>query len=596
MSTPDITKAISDNPIKNGGSLLHINKTGIEITFDNSRDIEPGLDALSPETTDRFDDRLYYGVSSGDGGNPFNQELNTTNSPTFNRLSLSSGIVFNDGTTQTTAASGVSGSLVIPTASIDLHNGGVQTAQVLQFDDNSKQSIITGPTPPSGNNSQRIIIQGQRAQGNGEGGDVYLWGGDANYNGGDIKIYAGDADNVSPDNGYGGYVNIDGGKGATNGGNVEITAGYSEGGQAGYVSIVGGPTSNGIAGNVTIQTNNSTKTWTFGADGTLNTPGIISLPNYTTVATGTFDNSTGGNNGISLNCYVGYELNWQGGHLKSTQDGGISAANIWCDSAIEFQGSGIDNMQIDSSGITYPDGTTQNSANISTTNITNFNTAVSGLIPTTAAESEKIVTTVFNKTGSTIPKFRVVYINGGQGDMPTISLASSTQETTSSKTYGITAEAIDHMSTGKLIVDGALTGLDTDQFNPSAPTGDVNGTILYLGTASGLPTTTKPSAPNHIVAIGTIVRTHQNEGVVEVRIQNGFELQELHNVAISSVSHNDILVYNSGTSLWQNNSMGVFSNPSGIAGASSITNIVSISQTDYDALVTKNSSTLYIIS
>lgn len=65
MSTPDITKAISDNPIKNGGSLLHINKTGIEITFDNSRDIEPGLDALSPETTDRFDDRLYYGVSSG---------------------------------------------------------------------------------------------------------------------------------------------------------------------------------------------------------------------------------------------------------------------------------------------------------------------------------------------------------------------------------------------------------------------------------------------------------------------------------------------------------------------------------------------------
>jgi len=34
------------------------------------------------------------------------------------------------------------------------------------------------------------------------------------------------------------------------------------------------------------------------------------------IARGTFDNGTGGDNGVSLNCAVGYELNWQGGKLS----------------------------------------------------------------------------------------------------------------------------------------------------------------------------------------------------------------------------------------------------------------------------------------
>ena len=178
-------------------------------------------------------------------------------------------------------SSSVSGLFPVQIAPVDLHNGGVQTAQVLQFDDDSIQSVITGPTPPSGDSSQRIIIQGQRAQGGGEGGDVYVWGGDSDANGGDIKIYAGDADNVSPDSGYGGYVNIDGGKGANTGGNIEITAGYSAGGQAGDVEIVGGSTSSGVAGDVKIKTNNNT--WTFSPEGNTSFPSgsIISETNNT---------------------------------------------------------------------------------------------------------------------------------------------------------------------------------------------------------------------------------------------------------------------------------------------------------------------------
>ncbi len=219
------------------------------------------------------------------------------------------------------------------------------------------------------------------------------------------------------------------------------------------------------------------------------------------------------------------------------------------------------------------------------TDISDFNIAVSGASPvkdivagtgtsissssgiytinsivTSVDEANKLVTNVFNKTGSPIPKFSVVYINGGQGDQPTIALASASGESTSSKTYGITAENIGNMSAGKVVVNGALTGLNTDQFNPTAPTGDVNGTVLYLSpTTPGGVTTTKPRAPNHMVAVGTIVRTHQNEGVVEVRIQNGFELEELHNVAVSGVTNGQFLQYNSSSGLWVPSNSGQFS-------------------------------------
>lgn len=326
----------------------------------------------------------------------------------------------------------------ISIGTVDLHNGGVQNAQILQFNNASYQSVITGPTPDTNTNAQRIIIQGQKGQGTGEGGDVYVWAGDASTNGGDIKIYAGDADDGA--SGQGGYVNIDGGKGATNGGNVEITAGYSEGNAAGNVNIIGGPTSTGTAGNVSIKTNNNNYIWAFTNSGNLNLPqgkvvnwgqnintlgppvagggtdrirlwdfegagsnfnyaigaegnhvwfamdvnngtggfkfysrdneifkisddSKLMFPNGTTVATGTFDNGLGGNHGISLNCAVGYELNWQGGHLRSSEIGNSSVTQpLYLDSPIQFPGTGITYMTMNASGITFADGTIQTTA------------------------------------------------------------------------------------------------------------------------------------------------------------------------------------------------------------------------------------------
>jgi hypothetical protein len=130
------------------------------------------------------------------------------------------------------------GTVVFPTLTVDLHNGGNQYAQTLQFGDDTQQAVITGPTPAANVNAQRLIIQGQRGNGTGEGGDVYFWAGDADTNGGDIKIYAGDADNVSA--GYGGYINLDGGSGYDGGGQISVTGGYSANGPGGTVNISAG--------------------------------------------------------------------------------------------------------------------------------------------------------------------------------------------------------------------------------------------------------------------------------------------------------------------------------------------------------------------
>lgn len=160
------------------------------------------------------------------------------------------------------------GSTRFPIIDADLHNESApQEAEVLQFS-STYQSVITNAVPAIDVDAQRIIIQGQRATGSGEGGDVYLWGGDAESNGGDIKIYAGDADGTG--GGYGGYVNIQGGSGYDNGGDVTIRGGTSPSNTGGSVAIYGG--TGDSYGQVTIT--NDTYTWTFSSNGNTTIPNL----------------------------------------------------------------------------------------------------------------------------------------------------------------------------------------------------------------------------------------------------------------------------------------------------------------------------------
>lgn len=166
--------------------------------------------------------------------------------------------------------------------------------------------------------------------------------------------------------------------------------------------------------------------------------------------------------------------------------------------------------------------------------------ANTGLIINTAVVN--LVTLVRNQTGNTIPAFSVVYISGATGNKPTISLASATLESTSSKTFGITATEIANNSTGYVVTIGELQNVDTSAFN--------EGDQLWLSPTAGQVQTTIPAEPYHSVFIGYIIRSHPNFGVVEVRIQNGVELDEVHDVSAANPSDGDVLQYVASTGLW----------------------------------------------
>ena len=57
--------------------------------------------------------------------------------------------------------------------------------------------------------------------------------------------------------------------------------------------------------------------------------------------------------------------------------------------------------------------------------------------PTIAQEAQRLITEVYNSTGATLTKGSIVYINGGQGNLPTVTKAIATGDATSAQTYGV---------------------------------------------------------------------------------------------------------------------------------------------------------------
>lgn len=150
------------------------------------------------------------------------------------------------------------------------------------------------------------------------------------------------------------------------------------------------------------------------------------------------------------------------------------------------------------------------------------------------------------KAGVALTKGQAVYVSGADGTNMVVSKASNGAESTSSKTLGIIAQNLALNGKGFVITEGLLTGLDTS----SATVGDpiwlgTNGNLIY-GLAN------KPIAPAHLVFIGIVTRVNANNGEIFIKVQNGFEIDELHNVLISSVANKNTLVYDSSTNLWKN--------------------------------------------
>jgi hypothetical protein len=163
------------------------------------------------------------------------------------------------------------------------------------------------------------------------------------------------------------------------------------------------------------------------------------------------------------------------------------------------------------------------------------------------ANARNLEVYVRNQTGSTIPIGSIVYINGATGNRPTVTLAQANNDANSAQTIGFTKTAIANNGFGFVIIRGELEGLNTSALT--------EGVQLYLSpTTAGTWTTTKPSAPQHLVYVGIVIRSHPTLGAILVSVQNGYELNELHDVALASEANNDLLTYESSTDLWKNKS------------------------------------------
>ena len=160
-----------------------------------------------------------------------------------------------------------------------------------------------------------------------------------------------------------------------------------------------------------------------------------------------------------------------------------------------------------------------------------------------------------NSTGATLYKGTVVYISGSTGNRPNFAKAQANAEATSAGTFGVVRADIPNNSDGYVVCIGYIDNLDTRSTAPNPFTNVTlaDGDTVYLHpTIAGYITNVKPSAPNHVVYVGKVTRTSPTNGTIVYRIQNGYELDEIHDVAISSKANNDLLVYESATSLWKN--------------------------------------------
>ena len=140
---------------------------------------------------------------------------------------------------------------------------------------------------------------------------------------------------------------------------------------------------------------------------------------------------------------------------------------------------------------------------------------------------------------------KVIYATGSDGVNITVAYAQANGEMPSSKTLAVMTETVTGGNKGYATTFGLVRGLDTSALT--------EGAAVWLSpTVAGGMTTTKPSAPNHLVFIGYCLRSNANNGVVFVSIQNGYELEELHNVKITNPQDGQILKYQASTGLWVN--------------------------------------------
>jgi len=201
---------------------------------------------------------------------------------------------------------------------------------------------------------------------------------------------------------------------------------------------------------------------------------------------------------------------------------------------------------------------------------TNFND-LSYYTPVTDVQvnlGQQTVARVKNMTGGTISKGKLVHIVGGTGDTPLINTASWDNDANSANTLGMVMKDISHDNFGFIMLNGVITNVNTD------PATFTVGQVIYLS-SSGNYTPTAPVAPKHTVRLGEVIRAHATVGSIFIKVDNGYELDELHNVLITGNSEGDLLSYNNSTGLWVNSK--ILSGSYEVSGTLTVKGLVSSS-------------------
>lgn len=164
---------------------------------------------------------------------------------------------------------------------------------------------------------------------------------------------------------------------------------------------------------------------------------------------------------------------------------------------------------------------------------------------------------VVNKTGINLleSEYKAVKVDGAQGNRLKVALAQANNDANSAETIGIVTENIADNQEGFITTNGLVRGINTTGSIQGETWAD--GDMLYLsGTVAGQLTNIKPVAPIHTVIMGYVVSAHITQGQIYVKVDNGYELDELHNVLISTPANGQVLAYESASGLWKNTTNG----------------------------------------
>jgi hypothetical protein len=164
----------------------------------------------------------------------------------------------------------------------------------------------------------------------------------------------------------------------------------------------------------------------------------------------------------------------------------------------------------------------------------------------------RVVNKVTPNTTLTKAAYQVVRVSGAQGQRLAIDLARANNDLNSADTLGVVTETITTNQEGFILTVGQLLDINTTGSLQGETWAD--GDVLYLSpTIAGRMTNIKPNGSNgHIVVLGYVEYAHANNGKIYVKIMNGWELDELHNVFIDNPLNNQVLSYNSAVQLWEN--------------------------------------------